>query len=97
MKKEDVQHLANLSRLELSDEDLESYTKDFTDILGFVDKLGEVTESDDSGRIESAGVRNAFREDGEPHETEKYTEKIIKEAPNAQDNFVKVKPILKND
>lgn len=93
MKKSDVQHLATLARLDLTDEELEKYAKELTDILGYVDQLKDV-ETDESGRIESAGVRNVFREDGEPHETGIYTDDLLKSAPNTQDGFVKVKPIL---
>jgi aspartyl-tRNA(Asn)/glutamyl-tRNA(Gln) amidotransferase subunit C len=48
--KEQVKHLANLARLDISDKDLEAYNKDLQDILSYVEKinkldLGNVPES----------------------------------------------------
>lgn len=95
MKKEDIKHLANLSRLELTDEELESYSKDMTSIIDYVNSLKDLKTSDE-GRIESISVRNEFREDGEPHEAGLYTEDLLESAPESQDGFVKVKKILNN-
>jgi Asp-tRNA(Asn)/Glu-tRNA(Gln) amidotransferase C subunit len=43
---------------------------------------------------EAGEHRNAFREDENPHETGKYTESIIKNAPEKEGNYVKVRKIL---
>lgn len=96
MKKDDVKHLATLARLKLTDEELERFAKEFGDILGYIDKLKEVNiDLDDvSGRIESAGVRNVMRSDDDVQETGMYTDDILKEAPDTEDGYVKVKKIL---
>lgn len=97
MKKEDIQHLANLSRLELSDEELDKYATEFDEILAYVDKIKEITDSSDDLKIENAMTKNVFREDDDVQEGGVYTEKILKEAPDTHDDFVKVKKILNND
>lgn len=94
MKKEEVQHLANLARLELTDAEVEQYTKEFGGILEYVHSVNEVSSSLDASRIESVSVRNVFREDGPAHQSGEYTDDILKEAPDTQDGFVKVKKIL---
>lgn len=93
MQKSDVQHLANLARLDLTDEELERFSVEITSILDYVVQLKDV-KTDESGRIESANVRNVFREDSEPHETGKYTEDLLSSAPEPHDGFIKVKKIL---
>lgn len=92
MNSKDIKHLANLSRLHLNEEEIEAYTKQFDEIVAYVDKIKDVASEDDSGVIESNEVRNILRED-EVHSYEN-PEEIINEAPSHQDNFVKVKKIL---
>lgn len=97
MKKEDIQHLANLSRLELTDEELEKYAGEFDSIIAYVDKIKEITDSDEDLKIENASVKNVFREDDDIQEGGIHTEKILNEAPDIHEDFVKVKKILNNN
>jgi aspartyl/glutamyl-tRNA(Asn/Gln) amidotransferase C subunit len=43
--KQHVEHMAKLSRLELTDQDKEKLAKEFSDILGYVEKLNLVDTS----------------------------------------------------
>ena len=98
MNSQDIKHLANLSRLHLSDEEVDAYTKQFDEIVGYVDKIKEVTNDEipkqvrgdkDFGWDDNA---NTLRED--VVNSYQNPEQIIDEAPSHQDNFVKVKKIL---
>ncbi len=40
--REDVEHVAMLARLQLSDEEIETFTRQLDDILTYVDKLNEL-------------------------------------------------------
>ncbi|MCB9805844.1 Asp-tRNA(Asn)/Glu-tRNA(Gln) amidotransferase subunit GatC [Candidatus Nomurabacteria bacterium] len=97
MQKDDIKHLANLARLELTDEEIAKYTDDTTEILGFIDQIQEAQSDKDLSTIENAGVRNVFREDDDVQETGEFTEVLLKEAPDVKDSFVRVKPILNNN
>lgn len=92
MNIQDIKHLAHLSRLHVSEEEMEEYAKQFDEIVAYVDKIKEVASDSDSKIIESNEVKNVLRED----EVFSYEnpETIIDEAPSHQDNFVKVKKIL---
>ncbi len=46
MSKKDVQHIANLARLEVSDEQIDDYVEKLTQILDMVDALKEVDTSE---------------------------------------------------
>lgn len=46
------------------------------------------------GPIESAGVRNVFREDQNPNVSGLNTNKILAEAPETEKGYIKVKKIL---
>lgn len=96
MNKEEIKHLANLSRLELTDEEIEKYAGQFGGIVEYVDKIKEISSGDDL-KIESSSIKNVFREDNDVQETGIYTDKILESAPDTKDGFVKVKKILKND
>ena len=39
-------------------------------------------------------LRNVLREDSKPHETGIYTDKLLEQAPNKGNNYIKVKKIL---
>ncbi len=90
--KEDVQKLANLSRLKLSDEEITRFQGEMSSILAYVDKLKEVTGSE-SGPVMSVN-RNVLREDANPNESGAYTRKLVDGAPQHQGDYVKVKKIL---
>lgn len=92
MNSKDIKHLATLSRLHLNDEEIDAYTKQFDEIVAYVDKIKEVTAESDSNIIESNEVKNVLREDIVSSYQD--PEQIINEAPSHQDNFVKVKKIL---
>lgn len=92
MEIEDIEKLALLARIELSEEEKQKMVKEMDSILGFVDQIQKadvnITER------EAGEVRNIMREDGESHESGIYTEDILKEAPKTREGYVEVKKIL---
>jgi aspartyl-tRNA(Asn)/glutamyl-tRNA(Gln) amidotransferase subunit C len=101
MKKDDVKKLAELSRLELNDAELEKYAGQFDEILHYVDKIkvfsSQFSVVSDDLKVENTSVKNVFRSDEDIQEGGIFTDKILKEAPASQDGFVKVKKILNYD
>jgi len=93
IKKEDVEHLATLSRIELTPTEAEDFAKDITNILGYVSEIKDMTGEETSEKKVGA-LFNVFREDGEPHEAGKYTEDLLALAPERQGQYIKVKKIL---
>ena len=101
MKKEDIQHLALLARLELSNNEVDKFAHQFNDILGYVDKIKDITremgDEKEELKIENTVSKNIFRDDLDGQEGGVFSGKILKEAPNTKDGFVKVKKIINND
>lgn len=100
MQIEDVEKLAELARIEMAAEEKEEILKDLQGILGYVDQVRKAPVETGEGELK---VKNVLREDnpqsahaggGGPHETGIYTEKLLAEATDKQDNYVKVKKIL---
>lgn len=96
MNKEEIKKIADLARLEISEEESEKFAGEIDSILGYIDQLKSAEISEDDSRIESAGVRNVMNEDENPHEPGINTEALVAEAPESQDNLIKVKKILNN-
>lgn len=93
MKPEDVKKLADLSRVELSGQDLQKMPTEIDSILGYIQKISEVAASSDESPIESAGTRNVTRLD-EFNGGFTNAQILVDEAPQSQDGYVKVKKIL---
>lgn len=95
VSKDDLVKLAQMARIELTEEELSEMEGDFGSIVDYVSQIQEVV-----GEIEEkeAGeLRNVMREDGEPHETGLYTDDLVKQFPDKQGNYLKVKKIIQND
>lgn len=63
ISREDVAHLARLSRLELSDAELESFAGQLTDILGHVQAVSEVAADDVPAMTHPTAISNVYRDD----------------------------------
>lgn len=90
ISKEEVEHIAKLARLELTEAEIEKMQKDLSVIL---DYFGVLENAPKLGKAESAFVKDsALRKD----EAEKHgiSDKIIKAAPDKKDSYIKVRTIL---
>ncbi len=58
-----VKHIAKLSSLELSEEEVIKMKTDLNDILGYMDKLSKVNTKGVSPTSHVHGITNVFRED----------------------------------
>lgn len=95
IKKEEIEKLAELGRIEVTEDEKEKLMEDIESILGYVSEIQEVVL--DIPKSEAGSLRNVMRDDGYPHESGKYTDRILKEAPKTEDNYLKVKKILNQD
>jgi len=94
MDKEKVLQLAGLARIELSDQEASNLVGEFDQILAYV---GEVKDAPQTSKISSDthyALENVMRDDLEPHEPGLYTKQILKQAPNTEGDYIKVKKIL---
>ncbi len=92
---EDVKKLAALARIDIPDAELGRFTKEFDSILAYVGQL-EALELP-KGKEAKPVLRNVMREDGEPHESGKYTESLAKQFPERDGDYLAVKQIITHD
>jgi len=92
----DLEHLAKLARVDLSESDKTSLTKEFDSILGYVDHLKKVNVSmDAAGRV--GAVRNIMRDDVVASVSPEDRERLLAEAPDREGDFIAVKKIIAQD
>ncbi len=89
---DEVRKIASLSRLELSPEDLQQYTKELNDILGYVEQLKSVDVSGVQPLSHVHGSTNVFRSD--ELEPSLDFEEIKKIAPDTSGRFFRVPLII---
>ncbi|MBU1046212.1 Asp-tRNA(Asn)/Glu-tRNA(Gln) amidotransferase subunit GatC [Patescibacteria group bacterium] len=92
MEIKDIENLANLCRIEISETEKEELLGEMDSILGFIDQIQSVKTG---GLKDRAGEhRNIMREDENPYERGEFTNDLLGEAPETQEGYVKVKKIL---
>lgn len=92
ISKKEVEHVANLSRLILSDNEIETYTEQLNSILHFIEKLNEIDTSEIKPTSHALDLINAFRED-EVRESMPL-DRALKNAPDSMDGQFKVPAVI---
>ena len=90
--REQVEHVAKLARLSLSEEEMRSMTYHLDRILEYMDKLNVLDTAGVEPTSHVIPMTNVFRED-EPAES-LTVEAAISNAPDASDGLVKVPKII---
>ncbi len=97
MNTDDIKHLADLSRLELTEDDVVSLECSLPAILDYVGALKEVANIAGTEDKNFGNHYNIFRQDEVTVEPDSFTEDIMNNMPDTYDRFLKVKKILKTE
>lgn len=93
MKKEEIKHMSQLARMELSSEEEVQLDEDAKKIIGYIDKIKGVTDFVDATSDTSVGeLRNVTRED--LINSNFSTEKLIDLFPKSENGYLIVKKVL---
>ncbi|MEW6442447.1 MAG: Asp-tRNA(Asn)/Glu-tRNA(Gln) amidotransferase subunit GatC [bacterium] len=92
VERKEVEHVARLARIELSEQEKDLYSEQLSAILGFFDRLQEVDTEQVPPTSHVLELTNAFRAD-ELHASCK-SEEILANAPDAFGPFFRVPRIL---
>lgn len=93
--KDTITHVAKLSRLAFSDQELDKFTKQMGDIINMADQLGEVDTTDVPETVQVVDRDTVFREDKPEHWESR--EELMKNVPEKVDGFIKVPVIIDKD
>lgn len=90
---DEVRHIAKLARLELSEAEIEKFSKQLSDILNHAKLLNEVNTDDVEPIAQITGLESVTFEDSE--KGCEYTDELLKETPQeVQDHMIKVKNVF---
>lgn len=90
----DVEHLAGLARITISDDEKEKLKDDLEGILSFVSQIKEMEQGEHLGQGEQGELYNIMRADGNPHESGMFTEDLLVATPTREEGCIAVKKIL---
>ena len=92
LNRKDVEHVALLSRLELSEQELDKFTGQLDAILEYIDVLNQVDTSAVEPLAHVLEIRNVMRSDELQPSLPR--EAALQNAPDAEDGFFKVPKIV---
>ncbi|HRC28140.1 MAG TPA: Asp-tRNA(Asn)/Glu-tRNA(Gln) amidotransferase subunit GatC [Candidatus Saccharimonas sp.] len=90
---DDVRHLAQLSNLQLGDDEIAGLQTDLENILNYIDQLGQLDTTGIEPTYQVTGLENMWRDDVAV-QSEVSREQLLALAPEQQDNSVKVPQVL---
>ncbi|PHR29889.1 MAG: Asp-tRNA(Asn)/Glu-tRNA(Gln) amidotransferase GatCAB subunit C [Desulfotalea sp.] len=92
ISKKEVEHVANLARLNLSADELETMTGQLDNILSYVDKIEELDTSNITPTTHVFSVTNAFRDDVVKESLTQ--EEAVKNGPEQNGSFFQVPKVI---
>ncbi len=92
---DDVRKLAALARIQVTDEELPKFAKEFESILAYVGQIEALSVS--KGSVSRPAIRNVMRADTAPHESGFYTNALTVQFPAKDGDALKVKQIISHD
>jgi aspartyl-tRNA(Asn)/glutamyl-tRNA(Gln) amidotransferase subunit C len=93
LSKEEVTHIAKLSRLKLTDEEIGRFSEQLSDVLEYVGQLSEVDTDNVEPLNNVTGLSNIYVED-KIESANISTADIDKNAPEFKDGFFKVPSVF---
>jgi len=101
ISKEQVEHMAKLARIELTEKEKEKFTKELSSILDYVEQLNRVKAGNVKLLSQVTGLKNVVRSDelgikkAKPSQAyQELRNKILKETPKRKNDYYKVPKIL---
>lgn len=94
----EVEHIANLARIKLNEKEKEKLKEELSSVLDYVKKLNELNTENIEPLYQVTGIVNALRKDRHRKDfemNEELNKKLIGQAPQTQNRFIKVKSVLR--
>lgn len=92
LARDDVLKVAELARLRLTDQQVDLFARQLSDVLGYMQKLDELDTADVEPMTHPLPVTNVGRDDV-PHDSLS-TDDVLANAPDRRGGFFGVPPVL---
>ena len=90
----DIEHIADLARLHLTEDEKSRYAEQLSAVLGYVEMLNEVDTTGVEETCQVTGLEDVFREDVVQSADEDLRKKIIAQFPAKVGDLLKVKAVF---
>jgi aspartyl-tRNA(Asn)/glutamyl-tRNA(Gln) amidotransferase subunit C len=87
-----IEQIANLSRIKLTEDEKDIFREQLTDILGYIEKLNELDTDDVQPMAYATSIKNVFREDQQKSSFPR--QEILELSPSSANGFFKVPKVL---
>ncbi|MCP4253754.1 MAG: Asp-tRNA(Asn)/Glu-tRNA(Gln) amidotransferase subunit GatC [Candidatus Scalindua sp.] len=87
-----IEKVASLSRIKLTDNEKNIFREQLTDILGYIEKLNELDTDDVQPMAYATSIKNVFREDQQGSSFPR--QEILELSPSSANGFFKVPKVL---
>ena len=94
--KQEIEKLANLARIKVNQDEIDSLASDIGSILSYVDEIKKLNMNIAS-KANIGAVNNIFREDKSISSTPETIQAIMNESPDREGDFIAVKKIISQD
>lgn len=91
--RDDVLHLAQLSSLQLADDEVDALQQDLSNIVGYIEQLAGLDTAGVEPTYQVTGLANVWRQD-EVDQSGTVRDQLLALAPEQQNNSVKVPKVL---
>lgn len=90
--REEIIHIEKLAMLNLSDAEIDRYTKDMQEILAYAEMINKLDTSEIDETIAATEQKNVFRKD----EVKKFTtrEDLLKNAPSQDEGMFRIPKVI---
>jgi aspartyl-tRNA(Asn)/glutamyl-tRNA(Gln) amidotransferase subunit C len=92
--RKDVEHVARLARLKLSEKEQETFTSQLEAIIAYIGQLNEVDTKNVPPMSHVHVPAKALRQDAAVKSPQELIEAILRDAPEREGNFFKVKKVI---
>jgi len=92
LSKQEVEKIANLARLELTEQETEQYAEQLSDVLTYFDKLKEIDTDSVEITSQVTGLENVYRQD-ELDQCD-FQADLVDQAAEKEDGMIKTKNVF---
>jgi len=92
LSKQNVQKIAKLSRLELSDKEIDQYANQLSDVLEYFEKLKDINTENVEITAQVTGLENIYRDD--IVDQCNVQSELVKQAADNEDDLIKTKSVF---
>lgn len=97
MTREEIEHLANLSRIKLSEEEINKFIPELSAILTYVGAVQTLTAKVETSLPVIGDRFNVFRDDVVTNEADSSSSELRAEMPQTEGRYLVVKKILSSE